>query len=85
MEITIFKDIIVNVILVIFPILIYLVLAVYKDEISNNYNNLLLSISLVTSLYLCMRFGINASNSKVFLFCNIPIVISYIKKKHYFN
>ena len=83
MEITIFNDIIVNIILVTFPILIYLVLSIYKDDISNNYNNLLLSISLVTSLYLCLRFGATTLNSKVFLFCNIPIVISYIKKKYF--
>ena len=83
MEVTIFKDIILNTVLVTFPILIYLVLAIYNDEVSENYNNLLLGISLVTSLYFCLRFGITTSNNKIFLFCNIPIVISYIKKKHY--
>lgn len=81
MNIEIFEDIILNIVLIIFPILVYLVLVCYKDDISNNYNNLLLSVSLISSLYLCLRFGIIDGNSKVLLFCNIPIVISLMKKK----
>ena len=83
MEVTIFKDIIINVVLITFPILIYLVLEIYKDNVTDNYNNMILSISLVSSLYLCLRFGTVTSNSKIFLFCNIPIVISYIKKNYF--
>lgn len=84
MEITIFKDIVLNIILIIFPILVYLVLAIYKEDISKKYNDLLLGISLVTSLYLCLRFGTITSNNKILLFCNIPIVIAFIKKKPIF-
>lgn len=81
MEIHIFKNIILDVILVIFPILLYLVLSIYKDNISYKYNNLLLNLSLILSLYLCLRFGIETANNKVLLFCNIPIIIAFIKKK----
>ena len=82
MEITILKDIIINMVLITFPILIYFVLLIYKDNMTKNYNNLLFNITLVTSLYLCLRFGTVYLNNKILLFCNIPIVISYIKKKH---
>ena len=82
MELTIFKDIILNVILIIFPILLYLLLSIYKDDISINYNNLLLNVALLTSLYLCLRFGNVEEDNKILLFCNIPIVISYTKNKH---
>ena len=71
MEVTIFKDIIINVVLITFPILIYLVLEIYKDNVTDNYNNMILSISLVSSLYLCLRFGTVTSNSKIFLFWDI--------------
>ena len=81
MEITIFKDIILNIILIVFPILIYLLLMIYKDDVSEKYNDLLLRISLITSLYLCLRFGTITSNNKILLFCNIPIVIAFIKNK----
>ena len=81
MTIEIFEDIIFNTVLIVFPILVYLVLVCYKNDINKNYNNLLLSIALISSLYLCLRFGIIDGNSKVLLFCNIPIVIALMKKK----
>lgn len=81
MNIEIFEDIILNTVLIVFPILVYLVLVCYKDNISKSYNNLVLSIALITSLYLCLRFGIIGENSKILLFCNIPIVIALMKKK----
>ena len=81
MEITIFKDIILNTILIIFPILLYFALSIYKEELSKKYNNLLLNIALITSIYLCLRFGTISSNNKILLFCNIPIIIAFIKKK----
>ena len=75
------EDIILNIILIIFPLLVYLVLVCYKEEISKSYNNFLLNIALFTSLYLCLRFGITSNSSKILLFCNIPIVIAYMKKR----
>ena len=81
MDIDILKDIVLNIILIMFPILIYLVLSIYKDNITEKYNNMILSISLLTSLYLCIRFGTIIANNKILLFCNIPIVIAYVKKK----
>lgn len=81
MNTEIFEDIILNTVLIVFPILVYLVLVCYKNDINKNYNNLLLSIALISSLYLCLRFGIIDGNSKVLLFCNIPIVIALMKKK----
>lgn len=81
MNIEIFEDIILNAVLIVFPILVYLVLVCYKADISKNYNNLLLSVSLISSLYLSLRFGILDENSKILLFCNIPIVIALMKNK----
>ena len=51
MNIEIFEDIILNTVLIVFPILVYLVLVCYKNDINKNYNNLLLSIALISSLY----------------------------------
>ncbi len=41
----------------------------------------MLTIALLTSLYLSLKYLPSESNTKVLLFCNIPIVIAYIKKK----
>ena len=53
MNIEIFEDIILNTVLIVFPILVYLVLVCYKNDINKNYNNLLLSIALIV-LSICV-------------------------------
>ena len=81
MSITIVENIILNIILVVFPLLVYLVLVIYNDNTSKKNNSNLMTITLITSLYLCIRFGSLEPNTKVLLFCNIPIVIAYMQKK----
>lgn len=81
MNISIFEDIILNIILIIFPLLIYLVIVCYQDNTSKKRKNILLNLALFTSLYLCLKFGTLNNNNKILLFCNIPIVIAFIKKQ----
>ena len=83
MNLFIIKDIILNLILITFPILVYLVLVCYRENINNSNKDTLLTIALITSLYLCLKYIPSEVNTKVLLFCNIPIVIAYMKKKHY--
>jgi len=83
MKLSIIEDIILNLILITFPLLVYLVLICYQNETEKRRKNLLLNIALFTSLYLCLKFGITENNNKILLFCNIPIVIAYMKKQTY--
>lgn len=83
MNLSIIDNIILNLILIVFPLLIYLVLVCYQDNTNIKRKNLLLNIALFTSLYLCLKFGITENNNKILLFCNIPIVIAYMKKQTY--
>ena len=80
MELHIMKDIILNMILITFPILIYLVLVSYNEGIKIKKDTLL-TITLITSLYLCLKYVQDEVNTKILLFCNIPIVIAYMKNK----
>lgn len=80
MELHVMKDIILNMILITFPILIYLVLVSYNEEIKIKKDTLL-TIALITSLYLCLKYVQDEVNTKILLFCNIPIVIAYMKNK----
>ena len=73
--------IIVNVVLITFPILLYFFYTVYANVKGINNNDLYLSFTLIISLYLCCKFGDVVSNNIVLLFCNIPIFIAYVKKK----
>lgn len=75
----IISNLILNLVLIIFPILIYFIYSCYSSLIDNKkYNNYIFIISLISSLYLTFRYGVNEG---VLLFLNIPIVISYLKKK----
>lgn len=85
MNFSIIEDIILNIILITFPLLIYLVLVCYQDEVTRERKSMLLNITLFTSLYLCLKFGITNHDNKILLFCNIPIVIAYMKKQTWFG
>ena len=67
--------------LVMFPILIYFVYKCYNQIFINKYNFLMLGIALFTSVYMCFKYGEVGEYNTILLFCNIPILIAYIKKE----
>ena len=73
--------IILNLILITFPILIYFIYNCYRELKCEKYNNILLNLSLFTSLYFCFKYG-GKDISKITLFANIPILLAYLKKEH---
>ena len=77
----IIENVIINLILVIFPILLYFIYNCYRELKCEKYNNLMLDVSLVSSLYLVYRFGHLEDNALALLFCNLPIIVAYIKKQ----
>ena len=78
----IINEIVLNLILVIFPIVIYFIYNCYRELKCEKYNNILLNVSLFTSLYLCLKYGNMKDISKIILFSNIPILVAYLKKQH---
>ena len=77
------NNIFVTVVLITFPILVYFFYSVYANVKNYKNNDIYLSLALLTSLYLCFKYGNLSSNNIILLFCNIPIVIAYVKKKGY--
>ena len=77
----ILNDVIHNTVLSLFPLLVYLIYTSYKNITDKKHNNLILNICLFSSLYLCLKLGDITKNDKIILFCNIPIVVAYIKKR----
>ena len=72
------KEIIVGVILVIFPILMFLVFSCYNSITNKKISKIFFIITMFTSIYLSTEF----SQGKVFLIlCNLPIIICYYKKE----
>ena len=79
---SIIKEIIINSILVIFPILIYFIYNCYRELKCEKYNNILFNLSLFSSLYLSLKYGYNNYLTEIYLFSNIPILIAYLKKEN---
>jgi len=77
----IINEIVLNLILVVFPMLVYFIYNCYRELKCEKYNNILLNLTLFTSLHLCLKYGNTFNISKIILFCNIPILIAYLKKQ----
>ena len=71
-----------NIVLIIFPILIYLVLSCYNLLTDKKITKLIFIITMCTSLYLSLSFNnLFGVDSLLLIFCNIPILICYFKKE----
>ena len=77
----IMEDVLLNLILVMFPMLVYFIYNCYRELKCDQYNSLLLDFSLVSSMYLCFRYGNVENNTLGLLFCNLPIVLAYLKNQ----
>lgn len=75
------KDIILNIVLLLFPILVYFIYNCYRELKCEKYNHILFNLSLFTSLYLSLKYGNIENNTKILLFTNIPILVAYLKKE----
>ena len=74
------SEVVLNLILVMFPCLVYFIYNCYRELKGDEYNELLLNVALVSSVYLVFKYGSVNSNSLGLLFCNLPIVVAYLKK-----
>ena len=77
----IMNDVILNVTLITFPILIYFIYNCYRELKCEKYNSIILNLSLFSSLYLCLKYGNIKDNNQILLFSNIPILVAYLKKQ----
>lgn len=75
------NNMILNIILTIFPLLIYFLYNCYRELKCEKYNSILLNIALFTSVYLCTKYGNIKTNPEILLYCNIPVLIAYLKRQ----
>ena len=73
-------NIFLNIIILLFPLLIYFIYNCYINLNLKKYNSLFFEICSFSSLYLSLKYISFIDNDKLLLFCNIPIVLSFIKK-----
>ena len=73
------EKVIFNIVLIIFPILMYLVFSCYNSLNDRKMEKMVFLITIFTSLYL--SFVYDFGNTKLLLFCNIPVLVCYFKKE----
>ncbi len=79
----IMDKIILNMILIIFPIMMYLVFSCYNIFSNRRIEKIIFVITMLTSVYLSFYFNINCR--ALLIFCNIPVLICYFKKEGLFG
>lgn len=70
-------SIILNIIVIVFPIIVYFIYNCYRELRGDKYNYLVFDVMLLSSMYFCFKYG----NVYSLLFCNIPIIIGYLNKR----
>ena len=73
--------VIINTIYCLFPLMLYLFYLLFNKNCEKKENDLILDISLLTSLYLLIRFTNNDVIYFNALLLNIPLFISFLKKR----
>lgn len=72
-----FETIIINIILLLFPLMVYLFYAMYSQNISTKKKKIFLDFAFFSSLYLLVSFN---KHNEFIILLNIPLLISYLKK-----
>ena len=76
------NSVILNIVLIVFPILIYLVFSCYNLLTDKKITKLIFIVTMCTSLYLSLSFNESFDvDNLLLIFCNIPILICYFKKE----
>ena len=75
--------IILNMIVIIFPIMMYLVFSCYNVLTNRRVERLVFMITILTSIYMSFYFNIDCNG--LLILCNIPVLICYFKKEGLFG
>lgn len=76
----IFEYLFINIVLILFPLLCYLLFASYQKTYGKETNKIIFDLSIFTSLYLILKYGSNYMNINAVLVV-IPLLIAYLKRK----
>ena len=76
-----FEIMLLDCILIIFPVMIYLFYKVYSNTLNFKKNNLMLDCALFSSYYLLIKYGMVEYNNIPLLIFDISLLIAYYKNK----
>lgn len=75
------QSILMNIIVLLFPILIYLFYVTYSQYANKEKRDLFLDFALISSLYLLVVFHNQWEYKDFIIFLNIPLLVAYTKKR----
>lgn len=77
-----FDNLLINIIFLLFPIFVYLLYVCYNNNSKKNIQKYILDLTSFSSVYLLIRYSNYNKSIIVLLLVNIPLLISYIKKRN---
>jgi len=77
-----YENLFIDVILILFPIFIYLLYVAYSNNIENRKNKLFFDFINLSIFYILYKCRIYFEDSIYLLFFNIPLVLSFLKKRN---
>ena len=76
-----FEGLIENLIYLLFPIFAYLIYVAYIRNLDKSEKNIFFELSLYSSLFLMIRYGIKENSLYNLALFNIPLLLAYLKRK----
>lgn len=76
---TIVEVVLLNTILIVFPLILYLFYLAYSHSLTAEVRNLFLDVALFSAFYLTLKFPLNDKSYVNLLVLNIPLVVAYLK------
>lgn len=81
--VNVFQQILLNIILLVFPLIFNLFYWTYSNNINKEQSKTFLDFALLSSIYLLITFNDLENNLTIVLLFNIPLIFAYIKKRSY--
>lgn len=78
-----FEVIILDILLIVFPILCYIVYMFFSKTFNQKRNELVLDVALISSVYLSLRYGYMIYEDIPLVLFDIPFIIAFIKKRYF--
>lgn len=80
-----YENLFLDIIIILFPIFIYLLYVAYSNNVSKEKNNLIFDFVNLTLLYIVIKYKVYFDDIIFLLLLNIPIILSYLKKRTKFS
>lgn len=79
---SIIDGVLINVLHLTMPFFVYLFYVAYKKTFDDKENELVLIITIFTSIYICLKYNVRVISFLPLMSINIPLLISYYKKNN---